>query len=68
MKAQLYWAIRHMKCGMRDFRFAVTCWWLSQRVDFLKWRWRFGALMPRPQPIFVPVRAAQEIRRDLRVR
>jgi hypothetical protein len=42
---------------MHDLRFAAACWWLSQRVDFLDWRWHFDALMPQPQPMPAPVQA-----------
>ena len=54
MKARLYWTTQHMTRGIHDLRFAATCWWLSQRVDFLQWRWRLDALMPSPQPMPVP--------------
>ena len=59
MKAQLYWTIQHMKRGAHDVRFAATCWSLSQRVDFLAWRWRLEALMPLRRPIPAPVPVQQ---------
>lgn len=59
MKARLYWTIQHMNRGIHDLRFAASCWWLSQRVDFLEWRWRLDALMPQPQTIPAPARVQQ---------
>lgn len=59
MKTWLYWTIRHMNRRMHDLRFAVSCWSLSQRVDFLEWRWRLNVLMPQPQTIPAPVPAQQ---------
>jgi len=55
MKTTIYWTIQHLKRGTHDLRFAATCWWLSQRVDFLEWRWRVAALMPQPIPSTVRV-------------
>ena len=60
MKTRLYWTIRHMNRGIHDLRFSASCWWLSQRVDFLEWRWRLNALMPQPQPVPAPVLVQQE--------
>jgi len=34
-----------------ELRFCVTCWWLSQHVEFLEWRLRLEALMPPRNPI-----------------
>ncbi len=59
MKAKFYWALQHLTSGMHELRFAASCWWLSQQVDFLEWRWKLDALMPHPQPIPAPVRAEQ---------
>ncbi len=68
MNTTWYWRIRHMRRGMRELRFAATCWWLSQQVDFLEWRRRLDAAMPRPQPVPVPVRPARGIRKNLHTR
>ena len=59
MKAKLYWTIQHLKGSIHDLRFAATCWWLSQQVDFLEWRWQFNALMPQAQPIPAPIQSRQ---------
>lgn len=59
MKAKLFWAIEHAKRGIHDLRFATTCWWLSQQVDFLEWRARLDALMPKQQPVPAPVPVRQ---------
>lgn len=59
MKAKLFWAIEHAKRGIHDLRFATTCWRLSQQVDFLEWRSRFDALMPKPASVPTPVPVRQ---------
>lgn len=59
MKARLYWTIQHTKRGVQDLRFHVKCWWLSQHVDFLEWRWRIDRLMVQPQPVPIPIQSQQ---------
>lgn len=59
MKGRLYWATRHIRRSIHDLRFAATCWWLSQRVNFLEWPWRLDALMPHAQPIPAPILTTQ---------
>jgi hypothetical protein len=66
MKAKIYWTAQHMTRGIHDLRFAATCWWLSQRVDFLQWRWRLDGLMPQLQPVPAPVRVEQGNRYAMR--
>ena len=41
-----YWVMRYGCCAARDLRFRITCWWLSQQVEFLEWRLRREGLMP----------------------
>lgn len=35
MKTTIYWAIQHSRRAAHEFRFRITCWWLSQQVEFL---------------------------------
>jgi hypothetical protein len=60
MKTRLYWATQHIKRGIHDLRVAAICWWLSQQVDFLRWRCRLDALIPYAQPIPEPYRRPKE--------
>lgn len=55
MKAKLFWAIQHAKRGIHDLRFAATCWWLSQQVDFFERRSRLDALLPKQPSVPAPV-------------
>lgn len=66
MKAKAYWAAQHIKQRARDFRFAITCWWLSQRVDFLEWQWRLDALIVQAQPIRAQITTTQGSRYAVR--
>ncbi len=59
MKAKLYWLGQHLKQDIHDLHFNMKCWWLSQHVDFLEWRWRVDGLLPSSQPIMVPVPVRQ---------
>jgi hypothetical protein len=45
MKTTIYWAAQHSGRAMHEFRFRITYWWLSQRVEFLEWRMRREAFM-----------------------
>ncbi|HEV8329325.1 MAG TPA: hypothetical protein VGQ08_17755 [Nitrospiraceae bacterium] len=49
MKTTIYWTILHSRRAVHEFRFRAACWWLSQQVEFLKWRLRLEALMPPTQ-------------------
>ena len=49
MKTTIYWAIHHSRCGVHEFRFRATYWWLSQQVEFWEWRLRLETLMPPAQ-------------------
>lgn len=40
MKTTIYWTILHSRRAVHEFRFRAACWWLSQQVEFLKWRLR----------------------------
>ncbi|WP_455243971.1 hypothetical protein [Petrachloros mirabilis] len=66
MKAKAYWAVRHIRQRAWDFRFATTCWWLSQRVDFLEWLWRLDALIPQVQPVRTQIPTTQRSRYAVR--
>jgi hypothetical protein len=57
MKTTIYWTMQHSRRSVYEFRFRVTCWWLSQQVEFLEWRLRLEALMPpaRSNPTPTPV-------------
>ncbi len=62
MKAKIFWTIQHLKRSARDLRFTAKCWWLSQHVDFLEWRWRVDG------QLFQPQLAASSIQMDSRER
>ena len=49
-----YWVMRYGCCAARDLRFRITCWWLSQQVEFLEWRLRREGLMPSMESNPVP--------------
>jgi hypothetical protein len=49
MKTTIYWTMQHSRRAMHEFRFRATCWWLSQQVEFLDWRWRLVSVMPSAQ-------------------
>lgn len=66
MKARLYWITQHMTRGIHDLRFAAICWWLSQQVDFLRWRWWLDGLIPQFQSVPAPVRVEQGNRYAMR--
>jgi hypothetical protein len=53
MKTRIYWAMQQSYRAMHEYRFRATCWWLSQRVEFLEWRMRHAAVMPAAE--FKPV-------------
>ena len=55
MKTTIYWTIQHSRRAAHELRFRATCWWLSQRVEFLEWRLRLNALRPPTQPDPMPV-------------
>ncbi len=43
MKTAIYWTVQHIHDAAHDLRFRAKCWWLSQQVDFLEWRWHLEA-------------------------
>lgn len=55
MKSRVFWIIQHLKGFAQDLRFTAKCWWLSQHVDFLEWRWRVDGLLPSSRPAMVPI-------------
>ncbi len=55
MKTMLYWTIQHLRRAAHDIRFALSCWWLTQQVEFLEWRMRLEVLIPQTQAVPVPV-------------
>lgn len=55
MKTTIYWTMQHSRRAVHDFRFRATCWWLSQRVEFLEWRLRLNGLRLPTQPDPMPV-------------
>jgi hypothetical protein len=59
MKTTIYWTIQHIRRAAYEFRFRVTCWWLTQQVEFLGWRLRLDALMPSAQSDPGPTSAGQ---------
>ena len=54
-----YWVMRYGCCAARDLRFRITCWWLSQQVEFLEWRLRREGLMPSMESNPVPTSVEQ---------
>jgi hypothetical protein len=60
MKTKIYWTMQHSLRALREFRFQVTCWWLSQQVEFLEWRLKLEAVGPpapfNPAPVPVQQR------------
>lgn len=38
MKTRIYWARQYTFKAVRGCRFTCSCWWLNQRVKFLKWQ------------------------------
>lgn len=59
MKTTIYWVMRYGCCAARDLRFRITCWWLSQQVEFLEWRLRREGLMPSMESNPVPTSVEQ---------
>lgn len=59
MKTRIYWAMQHSCRAIHEYRFRATCWWLSQRVEFLEWRMRREAFMPTVEPNPVPTSVGQ---------
>ncbi len=55
MKTTIYWTMQHSRRAVHDFRFRATCWWLSQRVEFLERRLRLNGLRLPTQPDPMPV-------------
>jgi len=55
MNAHIFWFGQHLKQAARDTKFAAKCWWLSQRVDFLEWRWQIDGRLSQPQSAAVPI-------------
>ncbi len=49
MKTTIYWTMQHSRRAVHEFRFRVTCWWLSQQVEFLEWWLRQEFVMPSVQ-------------------
>lgn len=59
MKTTIYWTMQHSRRAVHEFHFRVTCWWLSQRVEFLEWRMQREALMPTGEYNPVPTSVGQ---------
>ena len=59
MKTTIYWTVQHSRRAVHEFRFRATCWWLSQRVEFLEWRMQREALMPIEEYNPVPTSVGQ---------
>lgn len=59
MKTTIYWTMQHRRRAAHETRFRAKCWWLSQHVEFLKWRLRLDALMRPVQSDPTPTSAAQ---------
>ena len=49
MATRIYWMMHHSRCAWHELSFRITCWWLSQQVEFLEWRLRIETAVP-PMP------------------
>lgn len=49
MATRIYWMMHHSRRAWHERRFRITCWWLSQQVEFLEWRLRIETAVP-PMP------------------
>lgn len=54
MQTTIYWAMQHGRYAVNEFRFRVTCWWLTQQVEFLEWRLGWEAIMPPSESLPAP--------------
>ncbi|WP_455377221.1 hypothetical protein [Petrachloros mirabilis] len=68
MKTKLYWTLQHVKQAVQDVRFTMACWWLSQRVDFLEWRWSLDWLTPQTRSVPAVIQTQQGGRYAVRPR
>lgn len=49
MRTTIYWTLEHIRQAMHEMRFRMSCWWLSQQIDFLILRLRLESAMPPMQ-------------------
>jgi hypothetical protein len=49
MATRIYWMMHHNRRAVHELYFRITCWWLSQQVEFLEWRLKMEAAAP-PMP------------------
>jgi len=49
MGTRIYWMMHHNRRAWHELYFRITCWWLSQQVEFLEWRLRIETAVP-PMP------------------
>jgi hypothetical protein len=60
MKTILERVMRHGCSAVHEFRFRASCWWLSQQVEFLRWRMRLEIRMLSEPSTSTPTSVGQD--------